>query len=459
MGWMDDPLKWAVDSLDNHKKHAHYEKYEHYYEGHQPLAFATPKYAQTFGTLFRAFAYNRCAGVVDAHADRLQVLGIRSMDESITEAARLIWEHNRMDKRAGEIHRHALLCGDSYLIVWPEAGTNEPQLWPQEAENIRVVYDEDRPGLIVLAAKGWRIEDDRMRINLYYPDRIEKWVSVRPIERYNKTDVQFVPWEVAGEPWPVPNPWMEVPIFHFANNADTGAYGRSELCDVVPLQDALNKVLTDLLLASELGGFPQKVILGLDADDEQVREGLRRLEAGMNKIFSIPFDGDGKAPSIAEFSATNLEQMREVVQLFDTLISRVSRVPVHYLQMTGNFPSGRALRTAEGPFVAKIEDRQRAFGNVWEDAMSLALRMAGMADPGPLDAVWETATALMDEDKWDLAILKGSAGLPLAQILREMGDYEEDEIDKIMQDQQDSQLAFDQNITGVMANEGKSPSV
>lgn len=449
MSHLDDPLGWARAELGDRRRHQRYETYEHYFEGHQPLAFATPKYSAVFGEMFRAFAYNRCSYVVDAHADRLQITGVRSASEEITARAAEIWNVNRMDKRAGEVHRHAVMLGDAYVIVWPEAADGQVQLWPQNPEYVRVAYDDERPGLITAACKGMETHDGRHRINLYFPDRIEKWVTTEAVNDRRGIEPRYVPYEVPGEPWPVPNPWGVVPVFHFANNADTGGYGRSELSDVIPLQDALNKTLTDLILASELGGFPQKVILGLDADDEQVREGLRRLEAGMNKIFSIPFDPDGKAPSIAEFSATNLKQISEVVTLFDTLIARVSRVPVHYLQLSGDFPSGRALRTAEGPFVTKIEDRQVAFGNVWEDAMALALRMAGTADPGDLSAVWEAATAMQEEDKWDLALQKSAIGLPLDQILREMGGYEEEEIARIVAEKAAAALAFDANLTGV----------
>lgn len=449
MSHLQDPLGWAQHELGNRRQYQRYERYEHYFEGEQPLAFATPKYAAVFGEMFRAFAYNRCSYVVDAHADRLQITGVRSVADAVTEVSGEIWTANRMDKRAGEVHRQAIMLGDAYLIVWPETVDGSVQLWPQNAEYVRVAYDDERPGLVTLACKGMETHGGFHRINLYFPDRIEKYVTTEPVEERRGVQPRYVPYEVPGEPWPIPNPWGVVPVFHFANNADTGEMGRSELSDVIPLQDALNKTLTDLILASELGGFPQKVILGLDADDEQVREGLRRLEAGMNKIFSIPFDPDGKAPSIAEFSATNLKQISEVVTMFDTLISRVSRVPVHYLQLSGDFPSGRALRTAEGPFVTKIEDRQVAFGNVWEDAMHLALRMSGVSDPGRLTAVWEAATALQDEDKWDLALQKSAAGLPLEQILREMGGYEEEEIARIVEARAANQLAFDSNLTGV----------
>lgn len=456
-----DPLRWAADAFKDKTLADRYGLYRRYAAGDQDLAFATPKYAATFGTLFREFSYNRCAMVVDAIADRLQVERFNvERVAGADETAGDLWRRNRMDGRAGEVHKDALRGGDAYLIVWPETGdalgdgAAFPQFWPQKPEQVRVRYDDERPGKITMAAKTWTLSDKRRRVNLYFPDRIEKYVTRARSTTLNAEALERYP--IAGEPWPVPNPWDVVPVFHFANNAGTGEHGGSELRDVVPLQDALNKVLTDLLLASELAGFPQKVILGLDAGDPNVQEGLRRLEAGLNKIFTIPFDPGGQPPNIDEFSAANLPQIVAVVEMFDKLISRVSRVPVHYLQMSGDFPSGRALRTAEAPFVSKIEDRQTAFGNVWEDVMHLALRMAGVADPGMLTTVWKSAAPLSEEDEWDLALQKSAVGLPIEQILREVG-YDEEEIATIVAEKTAVAERFDMGLTGV--GEGEEMTV
>ena len=431
-------LQWAEQAFRDQSLNTRYDTYRDYVEGKHNLAFATAKYAQVFGAMFADFNYNRCGVVIDSHADRLQVERFIVEAGGASETAGDLWRRNRMDGRAGEIHKAALRDGDAYVVVWPEAGTALsdtaafPQFWPAKSEYMRVDYDDETPGKVVLAAKSWltgtTTATQRRRLNLYYPDRIEKYVTTSAGTTISAAT--FVEHRPQGEPWPVLNPWGTVPVFHFANNADTGAYGASELRDVIPLQDGLNKSLKDLLAACELAGFPQKVIEGLDAGDENVLEGLRRLEAGLNKIFMLPSDGSGNKPSIAEFTAANLPQLIAVVEMFDKLISRVSRVPVHYLQMSGDFPSGRALRTAEAPFVAKIEDRQTSFGNVWEDAMHLALRQAGVANPGLLTTVWKAAAPLSREDAWDLAILQNSVGVPLEQILREIG-YDEEEITAI----------------------------
>lgn len=448
-----DALKWATAVFKTSALDERYRLYRRYAAGDQDLAFATPKYAATFGTLFREFSYNRCARVIDALADRLQVERFTAEADGASETAGDLWRRNRMDARAGEVHRGALRDGDAYVIVWPETGTALgedaafPQFWPQNAQQVRVRYDDEQPGKITMAVKAWLITGNRRRLNLYFPDRIEKYVTRGRSTTINAEAMdRFL---VAGETWPVRNEWGTVPVFHFANDADTGCYGSSELRDVVPLQDALNKVLTDLLLASELTAYPVKVLLGFDAENPSVIDSATRIETGRSKILVVPPGPSGEKPSIDEFTAENLGQLREVSEHFDTLISRVSAMPVHYLQMTGDFPSGRAMRTAEGPFIAKIEDRQTAYGNVWEDAMHLALQMAGVADPGMLTSVWKPAAPLSSEDTADLALQWAAIGIPLETIMREVMGFDEEEIATVMDEKTAAQEQFDAQLTGL----------
>ncbi len=170
-----------------------YTKTEHYYDGKQDLAFATEKFQNTFGTLFREFALNLCPVICDAVRDKLRVTQFSIDDAGIarrsdtakredTQAGSLrsdavrIWQQNRMGTRAGEIHKEALKNGDAYAIVWPDA-RGLAVIHPNKAANITVAYDEDLPGQISWAAKHWRTADKHIRLNLFYPDRIEKYIS------------------------------------------------------------------------------------------------------------------------------------------------------------------------------------------------------------------------------------------------------------------------------------------
>lgn len=446
------PIAWALAGFTDARQLG-YARYDQYLTGNQPLAFATEKFRSAFSKAFREFAYNRCGMVVDAHADRLQVAGFASDDQPVADSdetrngnrrktlaqlAQELWDANRMDVREGQVTAEALGMGDSYVLVEVHPETGAIHLWPQRAHEIRVCYLDTEPGVIDLAAKLWRAADKHLRLNLYFRDRIEKYRTEFPVQDGTVSTLKpasFVTYQPETDTaWPVPlTPGDTVPVFAFANNAGVSAYGRSELHDVLPLQDAINKTLMDMLVTMEFAAFPQRVLINVDTDDDETVENIRKFQSGVDRLLTLM--GGSKAegqPSIAEFTAANIQQYISVGEFWDKAISRVSKVPVHYLSMTGDFPSGRALRIAEAPFVAKLSDRQRAFGQVWTDAMTYALRLQGVEVPqGSLRVNWSSAAPMSAEDELDLAEAKRSIGMPLESVLREMG-YEPSQLTQVL---------------------------
>ena len=70
---MNQHISQAIDRFRSSA--ARYQKTERYYRGDHDLAFATEKFANTFGTLFREFAMNLCPAICDAVRDKLRVTG------------------------------------------------------------------------------------------------------------------------------------------------------------------------------------------------------------------------------------------------------------------------------------------------------------------------------------------------------------------------------------------------
>ncbi len=429
-----DPLKWAVTAFRD-GRNLNYETYAKYLAGKQSLEFATDRFRLAFGDLVEALTYNRCEAVVDAHADRLQVAGFAADDGVLAQAAQALWDANRMDVREGHVATDAFALGDSYVAVamHPEPGRGV-QFWTLDPRNVRVHYSLEAPGEIDLAAQTWQTEDGHSRLTLYFADHIEKYVSrTRTPSGLPVSAVAFERYQPADEPWPVVfPPGRPVPVFAFANNGRTDSYGASELRNVIPMQDGVNKTLADMVVAMEFAAFPQRVLLGVDPPTPEEQAIFDRFMTGVDRILTLS-DANSK---IGEFSAVNIAQYLAIVEFWDKAISRVTKVPTHYLGMTGDFPSGRALRIAEGPFIAKLEDRQRAFGAVWSDIMTYALILDGKSiEPGDLRVNWKSAAPLSSEDQLDLALGKKTLGMPFPQILRELG-YEPTQLATILEDGQ-----------------------
>jgi hypothetical protein len=404
--------------------------YRKYYDGDHNLAFATSKFRNAFADLFKEFAYNMCPSVVDALADRLRITGFGK--STAGDLAWQIWQANKMTQRAGEIHTDAFIVGDAYLLVWPD-DSGAAIISVQTAEETTVHYaDEDRT-VIDWAAKRWSI-GKQIRLNLYYSNRIEKYISDDTAGRV------FRQYNVPGEPWPVNNEYGRVPVFHFGNNARQGTPGRSELKDVIPLQDALNKAVADMLVAMEFVALPQRWATGIEVKrDPETGQPISPWRPSIDAVWSAP-DTDVR---FGQFDPANLTQFLEVQDRFLVAIARVSRTPLHYIMpQSGDFPSGESLKTAETPFLAKVADRMESFGNTWQEVMLFALQIASApatsADEIAVD--WRDPAPKSAKEQAETAAIKQGIGVPLPVLLAEL-DYTETEIDDMIQAEQDRQVA------------------
>lgn len=454
-----DALAWAVAEAKNTPRR--YAKYKRYLDGEHNLQVSIQKFREAFGGLFAPLAYNRCQVVTSAMTDRLAVerFSVKAGDATLEQAAADLWRRNKMRRREKEIYAEALACGDAYALVWPDPETGLAVIWPQEAHLCRVRYADEQPERIVLGMKHWREKPrgaSRIRLNVYHPDRIERYVStdeVQPGAAIPTDPAFYVAYrnDDAGEL--VENPWQTVPLFHFAHKARTGGLGVSLLKDVIPLNDALNKTLADMLISAEFAAFTQKWMAGLDVDDgtygqdengesanaavAQQERNLRKFRAGADRFIVAAND---KA-SFGAFPVAELANFIGAVEQWDMLISRETKIPVHYLTLTGGFPSGRAMRTAEVPFTKEIEDAQHAFGEDDEELVALALRQDGHeVGPDDVEAIWQSSAPLAEEDKWDLVLQMTTAGVPLPIALKRIG-WDEDAIAELVAEQEKQEQA------------------
>jgi hypothetical protein len=98
-----------------------------YYAGKHPLAFATPKFSEAFGPLFKTFASNWCGLVVDVPRQRLRPTGFRFGDGPGDADAWAIWQRNSLDAGSLLLHTEALIAGRAYAIVWAD-GAGRPRI-------------------------------------------------------------------------------------------------------------------------------------------------------------------------------------------------------------------------------------------------------------------------------------------------------------------------------------------
>lgn len=413
---------------------ADYELFEDYYNGDHRLSFATKKFESAFGVLFEEFALNVCQSIVDTNVDRLVLSGfdvtstetgeeLPDEQEQVVQAAiAKLFRNNRMDQRSEEVHLEACTTGDGYVVVWPDA-EDVPVIYPQRADWMSVSYDADRPDRVDWAAKMWVQADKRVRLTVYTRTAIYKYISINKSRggQIPKKPDQWQPMRITGESWPVANQWDVVPVFHFANRSKVGEMGRSEIRNVVPIQDAINKTAMDMLVAQEFVALPQRWATGVEATLNPITGKMELpFEAAVDRFWGV----DDPAASFGQFPSTDVGQLWKNVEGLMIVSAVTSRTPIHYVVKSGDFPSGESLKTAESGFLMKVRKQSRSFGNSWEDVFALALRMVGI-DGVTLSANWENTEPRNEANEVSSIKTLVDAGASLEAAARFVGVSEE----------------------------------
>lgn len=426
-----DLILWGLERL--RVRRPFYNLYQDYYDGRHRVAFASERVKDAFGDLFRAFALNLCPLVVDSLADRLRIVGWSSPDVADGSApeAQAVWERNRLPARHGRVHRDSLVLGDAYLHVWQDR-EGVARVYDESPLELVARHDPERPGELLGAIKAWR-EGKKVRVTAYYADRVERYITrqdtadlptkldqLRPLD---ERDVE--PGQDARDV--VTHGWGVVPVFHLANNPGHDGLGRSELRDVIPVQDALNKTVADLLATGESHALPLRYLIGVETETDPNSGRAKPMfsERG-TRVVTLP-----KGAQAGEWQSGDLRQIIEVKREFAADVARVSGIPMHKLLQvaSGDWPSGEALRVAESTMVAKADDRVGDWGPTWADGVQLGVRMRSGAR-GELRSLWApTATPATDLDVARTAQARQAAGIPRAQTWREMG-YSETQIEE-----------------------------
>jgi hypothetical protein len=408
----DEIIKEGLTEL--RKRQVGYRKYQRYYDGNHDLAYSTKKFLTVFGELFKTFSDNLIPTAVNGIADNLQVQNftVQTGESSLSEKALEIWEANFMEQRSNELHREVLLKGDAYAIVWLDEN-GKAVIYPNKADNCIVGYDSENPGKRLWAIKTWK-EGKKTRLNLFLPDEVIKYESgFHGINgtKFNKIDS-------------IENTFGSVPVFHFTNQASVGEAGTSEVEPLIPLNDALNKMVLDMLVASEFGAFRQRWATGIEITYGTDGKPINPFTAGAEGIWATT----AKDAKFGDFQVTDLEQFIRVQESFRAEIARVASIPLHYLMLqSGNFASGRALQTAEKRFTIKMKMLQLAFGAMWAKVMCSALEMCGCDKGVRLFTQWDDVTSVSENETLSNLRLKHEGlEIPLQQIWKEAGYGAED---------------------------------
>ena len=389
--------------------------YRRYYDGNHPSSL-TNEMRQILN--MEPPSVNYCVPVVDSVVDRLKLQGLSCGDEQAQQWMSDVYARNRVDALQYVVHKGAVRDGISYVMVSADDGrqvmlTHEPAY--DGHSGMIVIYDENRSKPI----RAVKIQYDGVndyRYYIYYPDRVDKYTS-------GGEGVESVAWQVG-----------EVPVVAFRNRAeDRLGEGKSELANVIGLQDSVNMCYSSLVAVIMLNGFPV-VATNFDATDESGQIVMRP-----GTVFSDVGGGD-KDPKIVTMVQATPAPFIDAINHSLGHLSMSSATPLRSL-LGSQLQSGEALKRRQTDLTGKVVRVMTGFGNAWEDVMTLGTRVSNTFGGKTLtDAVWTAEWAdhevLDDKDIVDNAIKLYKEGLlgrrdALAQVAR-ITDWSPEQVDDIV---------------------------
>jgi len=369
--------------------------------------------------VLRTLRDNLCPIVVDAPADRMEVINFSGDDpkktSAVADVAWKLWQREVLELVSNDVHKEALKCGAAYLIIWAD-DENKAKFYKQDSRQCVVIEDEDT-GKPLFGAKQWMTNDKYIRLTLYYPDRIEKYVSKKKFDGQIQEELKEKSFSPAQEEAVVENPYGVIPMFKFATPA--------VLNDAIPIQDALNKTFADRLVTQEFGAFRQRWATGLEPPVNEVT-GIPAVpfEAGIAKLW---FTNDA-AVKFGDFEASALEPYLKAADSDRLEMARVTGTPLHFFAIdVSDAMSGKALKTLESRFTKRVTRMCLNFGTVWAGAMKFALLIEGVTQSDDnLTAQWAPTESQDEKEFTEILVLKQDLGIPNETLWEEMGYTEED---------------------------------
>lgn len=388
---------------------------------------------------------------------------------------RSAWEQQRMPTRAPIVHRAARIDGDAFCLVWEgDGGPGTCRIDFNSATDMRPFYVPGTDDEVDFVAKRWAVRKGVYRVNLFFADRIEKWIHADETQASTQPSVYGEKWDhwtkfyedgnvkstildsESGEEvetdedvtdalgqttklWPLPNPVGRIPIVVFSNRLDPfSPYGVSDLENAIRVQNALNKLDAGEFLAHEFMTKRARVVLHQDTTglggNRTPRDPLRDPED--------PHDESGEAKKQEAEEKQQTVNPGDLIDVIGNSLHELStEEPAGYIaskkEKKADFAvtngmslihilpdqtaiSGEAYRRSAMMNLIKKQAARRDFGAAWAQVAEL---MAFWLDLGDVKfrPEWAHDDSVDISEFWDQVEAKLKLGVPAEQILLEAG--------------------------------------
>lgn len=237
-----------------------------------------------------------CTKAVDSLADRLVFREFENDDFNVNS----IFKQNNPDIFFDSVILSSLIASCSFVYI-SKIGDNIPRLQVIEASNATGILDP----ITGLLTEGYAIlkrdGNSRPLLEAYFTEN-----ETIIIDSKNKNETVIK--NTAGIP-------LLVPVIHAPDSVRP--FGRSRITrSGMYYQKLAKRTLERADITAEFYSFPQKYILGMDADSEP----LETWKATISSMLQITASSDGDKPTVGQFTTPSMspftEQLRTAAALF-----------------------------------------------------------------------------------------------------------------------------------------------
>ena len=374
-------------------------RWQRYYDGLQPLRFATEEYQKFFGKQYEGFRDNWCAPVVDTLAEKLTVAGLKVPDSADDDMSAdrdwaRVWSMNEGQEQSSEAFVEACIARRAFALCWGnDDDPDTPEITFESPDEVIIGYEPGARRHRIAALKRWT-DGEYDYATLYRPDLLWKWQAKIGGEKKLWTPdpnmrAQWVPrFNTGDDIWPIPNPSGVVPMVELPNRPRLRSEPLSEVEGVAAMQDAINALWAYLFTTSDFAALPQRVLLGatlpklpvLDKDGQPTGS-FKPIDPGewMKAAASRRMQAfEGADAKIAQWDAADLEAFTKVIEFAVGHVAAQSRTPAHYF-VTGKIAniSADGLTALGQAHIAKAKERAVYLGSGIRELAVVSYLMRG----------------------------------------------------------------------------------
>lgn len=443
------------------------------------------------GQLYRA-NFARKAVRARTNRIRLSALQVAAGDEpnaALTDQLTAeVTEPNEFDIEIPRWIEMVCVYGDAYLLRWPaELDGDAPtaasvDVFVHSPLNMRAIYAEENDRRIEFVIHAWSTghgDEQRLRVNLYYHDRVERKISREPTGGEGAgswRDEQFQNYTgdmtveedgtVTGAGPVITYEEAGVDGLPIEHGRTARPYGRPAHFDAYGPQNAITKIMASHLSGLDWSTLPfrfsrsTKGTTGADLNDwdEDTRQapakpGVSREPSNQLSIKPGTLNKLHDTDEVGQLDGADPAVFLDPLTTYIKVLGETTDTPMNVIDRTGQVESGQSRIARIDDLLSDVASIQTQLGGPLASTCEGALAMLGAGEQ-TVTVTWAPSSKVSDTEGWEAVKAQQDAGVPIRTTLIEAG-YLPEEVDA-WAEELDGRLTLIERLAEVMTMLGQA---